>query len=293
MIDAVGRIVRARSGFYDVSIDSLTEIRCRGSGKLRHRSDAPLVGDSVRISYASDLTGAITEILPRRNEFVRPSVANIDLMVIIVSNAIPKIDVFLLDRMITSVMRRNCEIVICVNKIDLASAGNLPEVYGAAGCKVLCTSAETGEGVAELRREIEGKVCALCGNSGVGKSSILKALDPNVSQEIAEVSEKLGRGRHTTRHVELFPLGNATYLADTPGFSAFDNEAMELPPPEEVMFAFREFQPYLGQCRFRDCLHVNDKDCAVRRAVEEGRIEKFRYTSYCALVSEAKKAKPW
>ena len=183
--------------------------------------------------------------------------------------------------------------MICVNKNDLEPAEGLAGIYRRAGFHVVVTSAETGEGIDELRAAISGKLSAFTGNSGVGKSSILNALCPELKLAVGEVSEKLGRGRHTTRHIELFPLGDGTFVADTPGFSSFDTERMDLVLKDQLQYAFADFAPYLGKCQFPDCAHLKEPGCAVRAALERGEIEPTRYESYKRLYEMAKEIKPW
>ncbi len=288
----IGRIVKALSGFYYVQEpDRLVE--CRGSGKLRHRGSSPLVGDLVEYSVDNTGKGRIEQIQPRKNAFVRPAVANIDTLVCITSDAIPVTDTYLVDRLSVIAVHNSCDVVICVNKVDLCRLERLPEIYAKTGFHVLPVSAETGEGIEDLRRILSGKLCAFTGDSGVGKSSILNALNPAFSLRVGEVSDKLGRGRHTTRHVELFDLGEGTYLIDTPGFASFDMEAVEPVRCGQLQYDFPEFEPFLGQCRFQDCAHLKEPDCAVRAAVERGEIHPKRYQSYQLMYADASKYKEW
>ena len=248
----------------------------------------------MRFTDLGDGTGALDEILPRVNQFQRPAVANIDQLVIIASGAIPVTDPFLIDRM-TAIAdgKEGCGCVICINKCDLDAGDCLYDTYTAAGFPTLRVSAETGEGMDRLAELIAGKVSAFTGNSGVGKSSILNYLEPGFRLQVGAVSDKLGRGRHTTRHVELYQLSSGAIVADTPGFSSFDTERMELVRKEDLEHAFREFQPYLGQCRFTGCAHVKEKGCAVRAALAEGRIPASRHESYVRLYEQAKERKAW
>ena len=288
----IGTIQKALSGFYYVDTGAEEPIACRGRGKLRHQRVTPLVGDRVEITVTPDGNGMVDQILPRKNEFRRPMVANVDQMVIIASGAIPVTDPFLIDRMITIAEAKNCQPIICFNKCDLARADELAEVYRKAGFQTLQVSAETGEGIETLGNLLAEKVSAFTGNSGVGKSSILNALDPSFSLQVGEVSEKLGRGRHTTRYVELFRLRGGL-VADTPGFSSFDVEQMEFISKEDLGATFREFTPFLDQCRFIGCAHGKEKGCAVREAVEAGSIARSRYQSYLRLYEQAKELNQW
>ena len=288
-----GIILKALSGFYYVYTGAET-VTCRARGKFRHQRVTPLVGDRVRFTDLGDGTGALDAILPRINQFQRPAVANIDQLVIIASGAIPVTDPFLIDRM-TAIAdgKEGCGCVICINKCDLDAGDCLYDTYTAAGFPTLRVSAETGEGMDRLAELIAGKVSAFTGNSGVGKSSILNCLEPGFRLQVGAVSDKLGRGRHTTRHVELYRLSGGAIVADTPGFSSFDTERMELLRKEDLEHAFREFQPYLGQCQFTGCAHVKEKGCAVRAALAEGRIPASRHESYVRLYEQAKELKEW
>ena len=286
----IGRIVRSLSGFYDVMTQSGL-VTCRGRGSLR-RQDSPLTGDMVEISVQGG-KGMIERILPRKNRFVRPAVANMDMLVIFAANVNPVTEPFLIDRVAAIAGDREVQVVLCINKCDLDPAVDLLRIYSRAGFPVIRASAETGEGVEELRHLIRGKLVAFTGNSGVGKSSMLNALCPNLQLPTGEVSEKLGRGRHTTRHVELYQLEEDTFVADTPGFSSFDTDQMEVLLKENLQYAFPDFAPYLGSCQFHDCTHRSEPGCTVRQAVEEGSIERTRYDSYLRLYEKASQIKAW
>ena len=288
-----GTILKALSGFYYVDGGDGELVACRGRGKFRHQKLTPLVGDRVRFTRLEGDSGVLDEILPRKNQFQRPAVANIDQLVVIASGAIPVTDPFLIDRVVSIAEGRNCEPVICINKCDLDAAEELYRTYLGAGFTTLRVSAETGEGIDALAAAIAGKVSAFTGNSGVGKSSILNALEPGFHIQVGAVSDKLGRGRHTTRHVELFRLSSGAIVADTPGFSSFDAEEMELRRPEELQYTFREFAPYLDQCRFSGCSHVKEKGCAVLAAVKDGKIASSRHASYVRLYQQAKEVPEW
>ena len=286
-----GRILRSLSGFYDVQTPGGL-ITCRARGILRKAGNSPLTGDLVEISVEKG-KGMVEKILPRKNHFIRPAVANVDALVVFAANVNPVTEPFLIDRVAAIAGDQNVDVYLCVNKCDLDPAYDLVRIYEHAGFPVICTSAETGEGVQELRSLLEGKLTAFTGNSGVGKSSILNRLAPELKLETGEVSEKLGRGRHTTRHVELYRLGEDTYVADTPGFSSFDTDQMELILKENLQYAFPDFGSFIGKCRFDDCSHRKEPDCAVRAAVEAGEIEKSRYESYLKLYEKSSQIKAW
>ncbi|WP_186564514.1 ribosome small subunit-dependent GTPase A [Lawsonibacter celer] len=288
-----GMILKALSGFYYVDPGDGRLISCRARGKFRHQKQSPLAGDRVVFTDLGDGTGALDEILPRKNEFQRPAVANIDQLVIIASGAVPVTDPFLIDRVVSIAEGRSCQSVVCINKCDLDAATELYQTYVLAGFPTLRVSAETGEGLDQLAALISGKVSAFTGNSGVGKSSILNALEPGFQLQVGQVSDKLGRGRHTTRHVELFRLSSGAVVADTPGFSSFDTDRAELRRPEELQDTFREFAPYLGQCRFTGCAHIKEKGCAVLAALREGKISSSRHASYVRLYQQAKEVPEW
>ena len=287
-----GLIVKALSGFYYVQTEEGAVIECRARGKLRKTQMSPLVGGRVTIAVEGG-KGTVQEVLPRRNRFVRPAVANLDALVVLASCVIPVTEPFLIDRITAIAGHQNVPVILCVNKCDLDDGDRLVRIYEHAGYPVIRTSAETGEGVEELHRAISGKVVAFTGNSGVGKSSILNCLDPNFCIETGAVSDKLGRGRHTTRHVELYRMADGTYVADTPGFSSFDTEQMEVILKENLQYAFPDFAPYLGQCQFNDCAHLTEPGCRVLAAVEAGDIEPTRHASYARLYEKAKEIKLW
>ena len=286
-----GRILRSISGFYDVRTASGT-VTCRARGILRREGSSPLTGDLVEITLEKG-KGMVERILPRKNSFVRPAVANIDALVIFAANVNPVTEPFLIDRVAAIAGDQEVPVYLCVNKCDLDPARELARIYEHAGFPVIRTSAETGEGVEQLRELLKGKLTAFTGNSCVGKSSILNRLYPELRLPTGEVSDKLGRGRHTTRHVELYALDGNTYVADTPGFSSFDTDQMDVILKENLQYAFPDFGPWLGRCQFHDCTHRQEPGCAVRAALKEGSLEKTRYESYCKLYEKASQIKLW
>ena len=286
-----GRILRALSGFYDVQTPEGL-ITCRGRGSLRKEHQTPLTGDMVEITVEKG-KGMVEKILPRRNCFVRPAVANVDALVVFAANVNPVTEPFLIDRVAAIAGDQEVEVILCVNKCDLDPAVDLVRIYRNAGFPVIQASAETGQGVEELRSRLQGKLTAFTGNTGVGKSSMLNRLCPELGLATGEVSEKLGRGRHTTRHVQLYPLDADTYVADTPGFSSFDTDQMDVILKENLQYAFPDFGPYVGKCQFHDCSHRQEPGCAVREAMEAGKVEPTRYESYLKLYEKASQVKLW
>ena len=286
-----GRIIRSISGFYDVQTPRAL-VTCRARGILRKQGQSPLTGDMVEITVEKG-KGMVEKILPRKNSFVRPAVANVDALVVFAANVNPITEPFLIDRVAAIAGDQEVPVILCVNKCDLDPAMDLVRIYNKAGFAVICTSAETGDGVEELRELLKGKLAAFTGNSGVGKSSILNRLCPELALPTGEVSEKLGRGRHTTRHVELYRLGEDTYVADTPGFSSFDTDQMDVILKENLQYAFPDFGPYVGSCRFDDCSHRKEPGCAVTAALAAGEIGKSRYESYLKLYEKAMQINEW
>ena len=267
-------------------------MNCRARGILRKDGQSPLTGDMVQITVERG-KGMVEQILPRRNSFVRPAVANLDALVVFAANVNPVTEPFLIDRVAAIAGDQEVPVYLCINKCDLDPALDLVKIYTNAGFQVIRASAETGEGVEELRHLLRGKLTAFTGNSGVGKSSMLNRLCPELALPVGEVSEKLGRGRHTTRHVELYTLEENTYVADTPGFSSFDTDQMDVILKENLQYAFPDFGPYVGACQFHDCSHRKEPGCAVTAALAAGEIEATRYDSYLRLYDKASQIKLW
>ncbi len=287
-----GRIEKALSGFYYVNTGRET-LQCRARGKFRKEGLSPLVGDWVQVRELGGGEGFVEAVETRRNVFSRPAAANIDQLVILASAAVPVTEPYLIDRIAAIAALKGCDVLVCLNKCDLDPAEGLYGIYSCSAIPVLRISAETGEGLDALRRAIAGKLNAFTGNSGVGKSSVLNALVPGLQLPVGEVSKALGRGRHTTRHVELFPLGGGTYVIDTPGFSSFDTEEMDLELKEHLPETFPEFAPYVGECRFTGCTHTKEKGCRVLQAVKDGDIPVSRHKSYLRLFDELKDVQTW
>ena len=287
-----GRIRKALSGFYYVEADGEI-LTCRARGKFRKDGVSPLVGDRVEARELGQGEGFVERILPRRNAFSRPAVANIDQMVIIASAAPPVTDPFLIDRMMCVAAFKDCQILLLLNKCDLDAADRLFDIYRASGVETLRVSAETGEGIDALKPLLQGKLSAFTGNSGVGKSSILNAIDPAFRLKTGEVSDALGRGRHTTRHIEIYRLSCGGEAVDTPGFSSFETDELNLELKAHLPETFPEFRPYLPDCRFTGCSHTKERGCAVLDALRRGEIQPSRHNSYVRLYEELKPLREW
>ena len=286
-----GTIIKGIGGFYYINTQSGI-YECRARGKFRKTIGKPIVGDLVELEVQPDGTGYLLEIRSRKNSLIRPAVANLDLIVIVATEASPKTDPFLIDKVIAIAENKGIEPCVVLNKCDLDPSDTLYRTYQKVGIPVFRVSAQTGEGLAALRAYLQGKAAAFAGNSGVGKSSLLNCLIPDFGAETGAISDRIGRGKHTTRHVELVPYQGG-YIADTPGFSSFDTEQMDLVLREDLQYAFREFEPYLMQCQFTGCAHVKEKGCAIRAAVAAGEIPQSRYDSYVKLYESVKDLKEW
>ncbi len=287
-----GLILESMGGFYYVeTAEGILECKARGS--FRKENLTPLAGDRVTVTETTDGVGVVDEILPRRNCLVRPPIANVDQLAIVASVAEPKPNVLLLDKLIAIAEDNAIDPLVVITKSDLDDTLFLETVYRKAGLPVFVVTHTDPDTAATLKEFLVGKITAFTGNSGVGKSSLLNLIDPTLCRETGEISKKLGRGRHTTRSVNLFPLSGGGYLADTPGFSALDIERTQPIDKDALFDCFREFGSYFGKCRFTGCSHVHEPDCAIRAAVEAGEIAVSRYESYTAMYEEAKLRKPW
>ena len=288
-----GRICKAVGGFYYLQPAAGPLLECRARGAFRKEGVTPCVGDLAEAELTAGGKGYLVRVLPRKNALIRPPVANIDLLVLVVSTVSPAPNRFVLDKMLAVAEYKGIEPVLAVTKSDLRRDPELLADYRRAGFPCYEVSAATGEGIGGLRELFAGgRLAVFTGNTGAGKSSLLNALVPGLELATGAVSEKLGRGRHTTRHVELFPVGGG-YLADTPGFSSVELERFAVIRKEELAGCFREFEPYLGRCRFTNCSHTGEKGCAVVEAVREGAIVPSRFESYKALYADAKKTPDW
>ena len=280
-----GKIVKGIAGFYYVDAGSEGIFECKARGVFRNQDIKPLVGDFVEFEPSEEGAGSgqITEILPRRNALIRPAVANVDQAMVIFAAAKPAPNLNLLDHFLVMMQKAGVETVLVFNKTDAAKEAacrELADIYEKCGCTVLFISAKKKEGLEEVRIVLQGKTTVLAGPSGVGKSTLMNAILPEAGMQTGEISRKIERGRHTTRHSELFCLGEDTFLFDTPGFTAFSVGEIE---PEDLRFYMPEFAPYEGKCRFDGCLHIHEPECAVKEALAAGKISAKRYESYCKM----------
>ena len=286
----IGKIMKGIAGFYYVGVVESGVYECKAKGIFRKDKIKPLVGDDVEIEVLNEeeKLGNIVKILPRRSELIRPAVANIDQALVIFAAREPKPNLSLLDRFLVIMEKQDIPVIICFNKQDLCDeeeVGRLKGIYEACGYPVVLASAKQGEGIEEIKSLLHGKTTTVAGPSGVGKSSLTNLLQNEVQMETGEISKKLGRGRHTTRHSQIIQIEEDTWLYDTPGFTSFYVEEIE---KEELRFYFREFSKYEGTCRFQGCTHTHEPGCMVKNALEEGKISKERYENYLELYGELK-----
>ncbi|MBC5787112.1 ribosome small subunit-dependent GTPase A [Clostridium facile] len=283
-----GLIVKAISGFYTIkSADSAIEYECKAAGVFRKKGMSPYVGDQVLFAPQDNM---VREILPRKNDFVRPPLANLDQLFFVMSCTQPVPNFFITDKLIAIAEHKQIEPVIVITKSDLESPDKIRSIYQHAGFQVIVVNSD--EDLGQILACLPGKISGFCGNTGVGKSTLLNRLMPQLQLKTGETSTKLGRGRHTTRHVELFEI-NGGYVADTPGFSTVDTMQYEVITKEELQYCFREFTPFLNQCKFTGCSHTVEKGCAVLAALQRGEIGITRHESYCQMYEEAKTIKEW
>lgn len=287
-----GTIIKGIGGFYYVeAADEIYE--CKARGVFRKEKLSPLVGDKVTISINENAENTIDEIMPRKNVLTRPPVVNIDNLIIVVSTVEPKPSTLVIDKLIAVAEHKNIEPIIVITKSDLASAQEIYDIYTLAGFKTIIISNETKDGVDEVKAVLKDKISALTGNSGVGKTSLLNNLDETLALKTAQISKKLGRGRHTTRQAELYRVCDG-FVVDTPGFSSFEIDKSDIILKDELAYCFRDFSDYIEKCKFYpSCTHTADKGCAVVEAVNKGKISKSRHNSYVQLYNEVKDIKEW
>ena len=290
-----GKIVKGISGFYYVHVVESGIYECKAKGIFRQQKMKPLVGDDVEIDIISEekKTGNVAAILPRKNALIRPAVANVDQALLIFAAASPNPNFNLLDRFLVMMGRQDVPVILCFNKCDLITEEQKQEIasiYKASGCKILFVSAKKELGLNALQEILEGKTTTVAGPSGVGKSSLINLLAPEACMETGEISKKIERGRHTTRHAELIQLKGDGYIMDTPGFSSLYLPEMEKEELQDCYPEFAAFEPY---CRFQGCSHISEPDCGVKEALSEGKIHPVRYENYCQLYGELKDRKKY
>lgn len=288
----IGTVIKALSGFYYVFFEDMV-YECKARGNFRKSGVSPLVGDRVEFQRLSDKTGIVDKVLDRKNFIERPPIANIDKLFIVSSFESPSPNTLLIDKMTVIARQNNIEPIIVFNKCDQGDFGKFESIYKNAGFKVYTVSAYENKGIDALKNELKNSVSAFTGNSGVGKSSILNCLMGEEVIATGVVSEKLGRGKHTTRHTEIYALGDNIFIADTPGFSTLELGTDDPELKNKLQYYFEDFERYLGECRFASCSHTKESGCAIISAVESGKIEKTRHNSYIQLYDEIKDLKPW
>lgn len=293
MQQKTGVINKAISGFYYVACDNEI-VECKARGVFRNKNTTPLVGDKVSIEIDDNNKGVVTKVFERKNDFVRPPIANIDKLFIVASVVDPVPNLLVIDKLITICEYKNVEPIIVVTKKDLNDTTFLNEIYKSSGFKVVTLSNLEDIDFSEVKEHLKDSISVFVGNTGVGKSSLLNNVYPELQLETAHTSKKLGRGRHTTRHVELFYIDEINgYVADTPGFGSMDIAKYEIIMKDKLQYCFREFEPYLDKCKFTGCSHTVEKGCAVLAALKENKIRKERFDSYVELYNQAKQIKEW
>jgi len=287
-----GLILKSTGGFYYVEASGAI-YECRARGILRKKEITPLVGDRCVISVPDNGLPMVDSIMDRKNHLIRPAVANIDKLFIVVSSCQPSPNALVTDRLIAAAEYADIEPVIILTKQDISECSDFEEIYVRSGFKVIKIRYDLQEGIDAVKHELTDCVSAFAGNSGVGKSTLLNAIEPDLQLKTSGISEKLGRGRHTTRTVELFSLSCGGRIADTPGFSSFDGKLGFVIEKDQLQFCFREFADHIGSCRFTSCTHICEKGCSVIDAIKSGNITKSRHESYKALYAEAQSLKSW
>lgn len=291
MIEKEGILVKGIGGFYYVDSDNTT-YECKARGVFRKKGVSPYIGDKVKITVPDTGFALIDEILPRKNSLIRPPMANIDNIIVVTSICDPAPNTLILDKMIAAAVNNNITPIIVISKSDLKNPSDFADIYRNAGITTICTSVFDESGLNKVKALLPNATTALIGNTGVGKSSLINALFPEVELETGDISKKLGRGKHTTRRVELFRLGGG-YVLDTPGFSTMDIEQYQLIEKEKIQYCFSEFKDYLHNCKFSTCSHTCEKGCAVIQAVNDGKISRSRHNSYVTMYNEIKNIKEW
>lgn len=287
-----GLIVKLIGGIYFVEASDVI-YECKAKGSFRNGNLSPVCGDRVEIQIKDGETPVITKVFERRSFIIRPQLANLDYLVLVNSVCEPSPNLLLIDKFIAIAEYKGIEPVVVFTKIDKKSADELISIYNKVGVKVFSADNTTGKGSSELKELLKGKLSAFAGNTGVGKSSLLNNLFPGLNLDTGEVSKKLGRGKHTTRCVELFKLTEGGYIADTPGFSSFDTNKYDIIFKDELASCFREFSDFIGKCKFQNCYHISEPGCEVINAVNNGVISKSRHESYVKMFEEAKSLKEW
>ena len=284
-------VLKSIGGFYYIKTEDGTVIECKAKGKFRKLALSPLAGDVVETEYEQG-TNVITKIHERKNQFVRPPFANLDLLIMVIATTEPAPNYFVIDKMCAIAQHKNAKVAIAITKADLAHCEEIKEIYTKAGYKVFVTGDGHTDQLEALKETMKGKICAFAGNSGVGKSTLLNRLFPDLQLETNAISQKLGRGKHTTRQVEIFDMGDCM-VADTPGFSSIELDRDNFISKYDLPHAFVEFAPYLDECRFADCSHTSEIGCRIKQAVEDGDISQSRYDSYAAMYDKQKNVKDW
>lgn len=290
-----GKIIKGIAGFYYVHVVHSGIYECKAKGIFRNKKIKPLVGDNVKIDIIDDekMIGNIVEIEERTNELIRPAVANIDQSLVVFAVTKPNPNINLLDRFLVMMERQDVPVIICFNKVDLVDEASFVEfrdIYVKSGYHVVFTSTLNGSGIDDVKRILAGKTTAFAGPSGVGKSSLLNAIAPDANTQTGGISEKIGRGKNTTRHTEIFNIEGKTYIMDTPGFTSLYTNDFD---KDELREYFPEFREYEGRCRFKGCIHEHEPDCEIKKALDKGIISQSRYKNYLQMLDEIKNRKKY